>query len=109
MEGDGVITCAGLQLRGVPLPQRLQPGDRVVLGVRPQDVDLEGSGPADGRARVEVVEPLGPAILCHSRLDGHPLRVLVPAERPVVEGDELSLRLRRDRLHLFHPDGPRLL
>ena len=58
---------------------------------------------------MEVVEPLGPAILCHARLDGHPLRVLVPTEQRVVEGDELPVRLRRDRLHLFHPDGPRLL
>ena len=90
------------------MPARLQRGDPLVLGVRPQDVLLGEVGEADGRARVEVVEPLGPSLLCHARLDGQPLRVLVPAEQPVVEGAELPLRLRRDRLHLFHPDGPRL-
>jgi hypothetical protein len=58
---------------------------------------------------VEVIEPLGPAVLCHTRLGDEPLRVLVPVERPVAEGDELPLRLRRDRLHLFHPDGHRLV
>ena len=90
------------------MPPQIQPGDRVALGVRPQDILLEEAGEPDGRARVEVIEPLGPSLLCHLQLDGQPLRMLVSTEQPVVEGAELPLRLRRDRLHLFHPEGPRL-
>ena len=105
---DGVVACGPLSLRFVGLPPQTRPGDRVVLGVRPQDILLGEGGEVDVRARVEVVEPLGPSLLCHLDLDGQSLRILVPTEHAVVEGADLSLRLRRDRLHLFHPEGPRL-
>ena len=58
--------------------------------------------------RVEVVEPLGPALLCHVTVGAQRLRVLTAPEAPIIEGHEVSLQLRRDRLHLFDPDGARL-
>ncbi len=107
----GALSCAGLTLRLPDLPAHLPEGAPLDLGVRPQDVLLGAEGDdreADGRVRIDLVEPLGATLLCHAQLDGQPLRVLVPAEQAVTEGAELPLRLRRDRLHLFQPDGSRL-
>ena len=108
IQEDRTVACGGLNLHLPDLPAQLAAGQPVVLGIRPQDVLLAGSDRADARVRLEVIEPLGPAILCHARLDGEPLRLLLPDDQRPVEGQELPVRLRRDRLHLFHPDGPRL-
>jgi multiple sugar transport system ATP-binding protein len=104
---DGVVACGSLAVPFPGLPAEVPAGRPVLLGVRPQDVELTDAG-ADARARVDLVEPLGPALLCHLQLERHRLRVLAPPETAVAGGDEVPVRLRRDRLHLFDPAGPRL-
>ena len=108
VEDGGRVACGRLGVRFSALPAQLRPGDPVILGVRPQDVLLTDGEGADAHPRLEVVEPLGPSLLCHLRLDDQPLRMLLSAEQAVTEGAEVPIRLRPDRLHLFHPDGPRL-
>ena len=72
------------------------------LGVRPQDLTPCAPGEADVSGRVDLVEALGSALLVHVRAEGEAeLRVLIPADEAVAEGDTIALRLRRDRLHLF--------
>lgn len=102
-------------------------GRAVVLGIRPQDVELVEPDAADLVTTVEVVEPLGSEVLLHlARPEGggpggersgtaaaaaepDEIRALVPAERATRVEDRVGLRLRRDRLHLFGAgDGGRI-
>jgi multiple sugar transport system ATP-binding protein len=77
----------------------------VVLGVRPQDIEIVAEPEADVRAVVDVVELLGSELLVHMRLagaDNHPaVRAIVSEAVSVSEDETVGLRFRRDRLHLF--------
>jgi multiple sugar transport system ATP-binding protein len=77
----------------------------VRVGIRPHDIDIveADSRDADATGVVEIVEPLGATTLVHVRLpdETERARVLTDGSRLVSPGDQLPLRFRRDRLHLF--------
>ena len=94
-------------------PEAASTGARLLVGVRPQDVELCAPGEGDGTGRVAVVEPLGPVSLVHLEVEGLPemVRVLASADAPPppAVGDQAGLRVRSDRVHLFdEKDGRRL-
>ena len=75
-----------------------------VLGIRPHDIELTESSDADGRGRIEVVEPLGAWTLIHLRVDRRSsdlVRVVIASDRAAGVGDVVGFRLRRDRIHRF--------
>jgi multiple sugar transport system ATP-binding protein len=87
-------------------------GTSVRIGIRPHDITLVSAADADGNGRVEVVEPLGPATIVHLRLDGVPdqlVRVLASDAAPIYIDDQVSFRLRRDRLLVFDSESGRAL
>jgi multiple sugar transport system ATP-binding protein len=85
-------------------------GQAMVVGIRPHDIEVTAPGDGDARGRVEIVEPLGAATLIHVQVDGLPelARVIVPPDRAIAVDDQIGLRLRRDRLHLFDATGVRV-
>jgi len=96
--------CPGLALDLQSIGISTSGEDRVVLGVRPHDLTLAPPGDADGVGRVEVLEPLGATTVVHVRLDGaseRAARVVVPGHAPVALDDNVGIRIRRDRVHLF--------
>jgi len=112
LRGDGGRTrlaAAGFKLELDPaeVPAGTPADGRVVLGVRPQDIELVDPEASDLVTTAEVVEPLGSELLLHlARPDGRgEIRGLAPAERRVSVDDRVGVRFRRDRLHLFDPDG----
>jgi multiple sugar transport system ATP-binding protein len=84
--------------------------DRVVLGVRPEDLELSGAGlPVE----VDVVEELGADayVYGHTDLDGqrHTVTVRVDGRRPPLKGDLVHVTPRPGHVHLFSAgDGERL-
>lgn len=82
--------------------------DQVVLGVRPQDIEIVAAAEADVQAVVDVVELLGSELLLHMRLAGTDdlvVRAIVSEAVSVSEDETVGLRFRRDRLHLFSAVG----
>ncbi len=93
----------------VPGPWSTAPGTSldVWLGVRPRDVDLAAPGEvADLTATVEVVERGGgDDVFLHCRHRDETLVVSVNDGRTLPRsGDEVRLKLRLDRVHLFKAD-----
>ncbi len=92
------------------LPEAFAPAaallDRpLVLGVRPEHVDLAGDGrPAGARAAVQVVESLGSETLLHVGLGPRPFVVRVDGHTAAAVDQELDLALRPDHIHLFAGD-----
>jgi ABC-type sugar transport system ATPase subunit len=83
-------------------------GSEVVLGIRPEDIELVSAGEADLVAVPDVIESLGRETLAYVRSKdpagrGTELRVLTDGEANLRVGTDVGLRLRRDRLHLFDP------
>ncbi|WP_406858460.1 sn-glycerol-3-phosphate ABC transporter ATP-binding protein UgpC [Alsobacter sp. KACC 23698] len=92
---------------GPVLPYPVPGADRddLVLGVRPEDVQVALGDAEPGRfdiaSVVEVVEPLGADTLVFTQAAGHPVTVRVRPEIRPSPGDDLMLRLNMDRAHLF--------
>jgi ABC-type sugar transport system ATPase subunit len=81
-------------------------GQNVVLGVRPQDLDLARQGePIAAHGRVWVVELLGSEKLVEVQLaERRRMTVQVRADVPVSIDDHVSVRLDPKRVHLFDAD-----
>jgi multiple sugar transport system ATP-binding protein len=85
---------------------RLRPykGQRVVLGVRPEDLHVAGGADAADYTfdtTVEVVEPLGSEILLDIRAGGNPMVARVEPGVRVKVHEGVRLALNPDRLHFF--------
>jgi multiple sugar transport system ATP-binding protein len=84
--------------------------DQVVVGLRPESLELAGEGVP---ARVQVVEELGADAyaFCVGEVGGEEARLVARADarRPPAIGDRVSLRVRPGEAHLFDPaSGERL-
>jgi multiple sugar transport system ATP-binding protein len=77
-----------------------------IAGFRPEHVDV---GPGRGAAltftaTVEVVEYLGDEQLVHVTRKDTPLQAKLPVEERCPPGEEVTLSIPRDKLHLFDPE-----
>jgi len=104
----GAVSAAGARLA---LPLAVEPGARLLVGIRPADVVLCRAGDGDARGRIDVLEALGHDLLCHVRLDGAGalVRALAPADADLSEGNEVGLRFPPERVHLFDAESGRRL
>ena len=82
---------------------------QVVLGIRPEAMSLRGEGRFAGEdnvmgTKVGVVEPLGEKMDLYVATDAHPhLVARVDAERGIEPGQEVSLHLDMNKVHVFEP------
>jgi multiple sugar transport system ATP-binding protein len=77
------------------------------LGVRPEDVQVQGQGEFPGQ--VALIEPLGAETILHVRTGEQTLLSLAPGMTDLRIGDEVQFDVVRERLHYFGSDGTRLL
>jgi len=109
IQGDGNLTAQGTGLRlGIPpsLAGQLGPykGQRVTLGVRPEDLRLAtGADPAPFvfDAVVDVVEPLGSEILLDVKAGPNSLVARVEPTVRLKVHDAVRLAVNPERLHFF--------
>jgi multiple sugar transport system ATP-binding protein len=84
--------------------------ENVRLGVRPQDIEFVELAKADVAALVEVLQPLGSEKIVQLRLPkGGEISSVQSSEARVSAGDQVGLRFRRDRIHLFDAKNGRRL
>jgi multiple sugar transport system ATP-binding protein len=81
-------------------------GRAVILGVRPEDIDIapEGSLSVGGgavRVRLDVVEPLGSEAFLSARIGAKEITARVPPRGLPAAGSEVELVFKRERLHFF--------
>ncbi len=82
---------------------------KVIMGVRPEDVDLadDASPAAEGltlTGEAVVVEPLGREDLVGVSINGVDMRVLVDKTRGVSVGDTITLVFNTSRIQFFDPE-----
>jgi len=77
-------------------------GSGRIVGFRPEHVELDGRGDVVRfTARAEVVEYLGDEQLVHFTVKDRSLLAKLPVATRIRPGDELSLAIPREKLHLF--------
>jgi multiple sugar transport system ATP-binding protein len=75
--------------------------EKFIMGVRPEDVRLTGSGLFAGD--VILVEPLGVETLLHIRVGGQTVVSTVSGMSQVKRGENVRFNLQPERLHFFNP------
>jgi sn-glycerol 3-phosphate transport system ATP-binding protein len=103
----GAFTITGGPTLPLPQPLSAAGGSDLILGVRPENLQL-GEVPANGTfARldllVEYCERLGAENLAYGRLGTQQVVVRLPHEKLPAAGERLTLTARTDLFHLFDP------
>ncbi|MGQ9849084.1 MAG: ABC transporter ATP-binding protein [Aggregatilineaceae bacterium] len=88
------------------LPTDLTIPQRLLLGIRPEDVRLAADG--DLRGEVVLTEPLGVETVIHIRSGQQTLLSIVPGITDLKIGDVVAYSIARERLQFFNLDGVRL-
>jgi multiple sugar transport system ATP-binding protein len=104
-QGAGFTLPVRASLRGEPA------GRRVVIGIRPEDL-MASREEAHGETAslpvaVELVEPLGDAVLVHGIVGEAPVIGKLEPRRAPRAGDEVDLWVELDRMHVFDAETSR--
>jgi multiple sugar transport system ATP-binding protein len=103
----GVITRSGVTISAAP--GLAPPGAKVILGLRPEHLEVVGSDRGGFAAVVKVVEPTGSDTLIHTDFCGASLTVSVRRPLSVRPGDSIRLTALPSDAHLFSADDGRRL
>ncbi len=85
----------------------LSPGQAVLLGLRPERIDVGPAGTL--RAEVELVEALGGETVLHTRVAGQALLVRVPTRVEATIGQPIMLAVAPQALYVFDAASGKVL
>jgi len=102
--GRVVLTGEGFRI-GLPASAPENLPERVVMGVRPEDLDGPASDAADAiTLRVSVTEQLGNALLVYGYVDEAQVVASLDPHRRVEVDSSVHLKVNLDTLHVFDPE-----
>jgi multiple sugar transport system ATP-binding protein len=101
----GASVVVGDQTLPVPagLSTKLEPGRSVIVGVRPEHFQVDGTGSV--KAEVRAVEWLGHECLISAALGGHGVTIRQAGMAADEAGSSLSLTVAPDHVHLFDAES----
>ncbi|MBE9475050.1 MAG: ABC transporter ATP-binding protein [Chloroflexi bacterium] len=102
---DGTLQIEKSDLH-LPMPPDCEIPQEVLLGIRPEDVNIVTDGEFSGQ--VALSEPLGVETVVHIRSQEQNLVSLMPGLMEFRSGDEVKFNILHDRLHCFDLDGKRV-
>jgi ABC-type sugar transport system ATPase subunit len=77
-----------------------------ILGIRPQDIELNYAGQGDIDGRIILIQPQGRSSIISILAGG--MNLSAQSERRVSLGETVGLRLDRERIHVFDESGKAL-
>jgi multiple sugar transport system ATP-binding protein len=104
---DGKLACTfGSQT--IELPSAAIPGEatqigRVILGVRPTDLQVGASLQLSLQGEVFLVEPIGPVCYVDVDVGGQTVKAVCEPDSAPAPGERVSLSFTAARSHLFDP------
>jgi sn-glycerol 3-phosphate transport system ATP-binding protein len=109
LEGDGIRLGADTHLSlPATATARAQNSD-VVLGIRPEHVELTDPGSAMLMVETDLIEALGADTLVHGHAGEVALTVRLPGSHPVAVGEHLPVTVAPGHFHVFgRADGQRI-
>jgi multiple sugar transport system ATP-binding protein len=105
----GTTRDGGVEAQGRLLPlagSGAEPGTPVVYGIRPEHLELAAEGLP---AIVRVVEPTGAETLTYLRLGEQEVAAVFRDRHDLAPGQQVWLRPRAEKAHLFDPESGRRL
>jgi multiple sugar transport system ATP-binding protein len=104
---DGSIVGDGFSFLPPPAAANLGRGQRVVVGIRPEDIALNAGG--EIRTTVTLVEPMGSATIVYAPLGGKLVAIATDKGTTVAVGDRATVVVPPHGLHLFDPGTGRAI
>jgi multiple sugar transport system ATP-binding protein len=108
---DGAVVLKGEGIE-IPLPERYRggfakhSGQKLFAGIRPEHLEVRAEGSAGTlTGNADVVEYLGAEELIHLSVGSVDVVALIDSEHRVKPGDDLTLKVALDKIHLFDPDS----
>lgn len=102
---DGTMLIENSDIH-LPLPPECAVPPEALLGIRPEDVNIEPDGVFSGK--VALTEPLGVETVVHIRAQEQTLLCLMPGLMDFRIGDEIKFNIAHDRIHCFDLDEERV-
>ena len=81
--------------------QKINEGDEVHLGIRPEHLTINGEGDATWESKVFVAEKLGSGTFLYLEKEGEPLVVHTEGDSNIKVGDTIKVGFSASRCHLF--------
>jgi multiple sugar transport system ATP-binding protein len=103
-DGDGAVFVTGkrrLPLSGYAYASKPSPGQEVVLGVRPEHMEIRQNGGTWPGFTIDIVEPMGADMVIWCSDGEGPVQVRTSGNRKAVPGERLSLGLDPSQISLF--------
>jgi multiple sugar transport system ATP-binding protein len=85
---------------------KADPGQSVILGIRPEDVTLAEDG---NLASVDLIEPTGAELHVNLDISGTKLTAVFHERMSLKEGQQVRVAIPTDRVHLFDPTSEALI
>jgi multiple sugar transport system ATP-binding protein len=101
--GEGLSFLAGdrrLSLSHYAFTQHPVPGQDVILGIRPEHLEISGSG-TWSEFKVDIVEPMGADTIIWCSDSFGPLQVRTSGTRKATPGESLALHVDPSQISLF--------
>ena len=99
----GVRIATGDEITAAVDATGAKPGDKVTLGIRPEHLEIAGSGGAP--ARITFVETLGHATYAYADYAGAALTIQAPGDVSLKTGQDIRLSIPKAQAHLFDAEG----
>jgi multiple sugar transport system ATP-binding protein len=100
------LICENLKLDVSRLGGRLKSYGSVIMGVRPQHVQMESHDTREtSKFKIEAIEPLGNKKVLTFLVNNDILLSIVPAVSEVKEGDFVVLRIDPSKVYMFDKDS----
>lgn len=80
-------------------------GDRVALGIRPENIEITHGG-AGIEVETKVVEPVGHSVIVYFTLSGQDFKARMTTETGIREGDTVNANIDWSNVLFFSPKGP---
>jgi ABC-type sugar transport system ATPase subunit len=104
--GNGALTVdingENHLFENLPSGDHFSPGNTLTVAFRPRNVTLSGEKKANTlTATIDLIEPMGPEVLLHARMNGVDLRIVVPDDQDFDSGGVINLQVDSADILLF--------
>jgi multiple sugar transport system ATP-binding protein len=98
-DGGGPVLRSGSISLALPAASGLRPGQRIVYGIRPVDIEI---GPGGGHpAEMVLAENTGAETMVHLDLGGEDLRAIISGRPQFGKGEVVAFSIDPARAHIF--------
>ena len=97
----------------IRLPERMKPSayeeERVILGIRPEDLNLDKNNGDSIEVKVELAEMMGSEIYVYSTFEGKKIIARIDSSEEIENGENIRLTLDTQKLHIFNAQTDELI